>query len=319
MILRKLVFATLFLLFCRMASAAEVLVIESKEYKVFGEALDGFRSSCGCTTGEPLVLSGKSEREISTEIRKSSPKLIAAIGDDSLKMVKGIKDIPIVYFMISNPGSLLSSEENITGVSMQVSPERQLTILKEVLPNVKSVGLIYDPDNTGLFIKKAQDASNKLEIKILHKEVSKKKVQKEVQREVTSAIQNIVKEIKESKEGIHLLWMVYDETVITPETVLVFLDSSLKNGIPLFTYAPKILEMGAVISVSADPVDMGKQAGEMAKKILSSSEKKVTNLPRSDARKAVLGLNLITAKKIGITFNSEAISKAQNIINEGIK
>ena len=303
MVIRKLLFATLFLLVCRVVSAGEVLVLESEKQPPYEEALKGFMSSCDCTISEKKVLSQMSEQELMKEnfmkeIRRSRPKLIAAIGIDSLRMVKDIKDIPIVYFMIANPRSLLSSEENITGVSRHVSPERQLTILQEVLPNVKRVGLLYDPEKTGSFIEKAQDSSKKLGIKLVLKEVHSPK-------DVDSAIKSIV------KEGIDILWMVPDTTVSTQETFEFFIDSSDRNRIPILTFS-EIFFKGAVILVSSDPVDMGKQAGEIAKKILSGT--KVADLPKSDARKAVFSLNLKVAKKIDITFTSEAISKAHHKI-----
>jgi len=299
MVLRKLLFATLLLLVCRVVSAGEVLVLESVKIKPYEEAIEGFTSSCGCNTRE-IALSDLSERDIMREIRRSKPDMILAIGRDALLKVKGIKDTPIMYLMIPNPGTLLSSEENIAGVSMYVSPERQLAILQEVLPDVKRVGLLYDPLKTSGFIEKFREASKGSVIKLVLKEVHSAK-------DVPSAIQTII------KEGIDILWMLPDTTVVTPETVEAFLGSSLENRIPLFTFSNKYLEMGAIISVSTDPVDMGKQGGEIARKILSGT--KVTNLHRSDARKAVLSLNLKVAKKIGITVNSEAISKAQHIIN----
>jgi putative ABC transport system substrate-binding protein len=288
---------------CRgFAGAVEVVVVESKNYQVFEDALEGFQSSCGCNTRE-IVLSETemSERGLIREILRSRPRLIVAIGTDALSKVKGIKDIPILYLMIPNPPTRLSSAENITGVSMRVSAERQLAKLKEVLPGVKRVGLVYDPSNNDFFVEKAREVSGELGIKLVLEKVDRP-------QKVLSAIQSII------KEGIDALWMVYDETVIIPDTLSAFLDSSLNNNLPLFTYAPKFLEKnGAVISVSADPVDMGKQAAEMAKRILSGT--KPADLPKMDPRKVVLSLNLRTAKMLGITVSSEAIAKAQNIID----
>jgi ABC-type uncharacterized transport system substrate-binding protein len=297
--LRKLISTILFLLFFRVAWAGEVLVLESVKIQPYQEAIEGFKSSCSCNTRE-IVLSEISERDVLREIRKSRPEMIAAIGIDALLKVKGIKDIPIVYLMIPNPLYRLQNEENITGISMHVSPERQLTVLQEVLPNVKRVGVLYDPAKSGGFVERLREVSKGSGVTIVLKEVHSAK-------DVPSILQTVV------KEGIDILWMLPDTTVVTPETVEAFLDSSLNNKIPLFTFSRKYVEMGAVISVSIDPYDIGKQAGEMTRKILSGT--KVTNLPRSDARKSVLGLNLKIAKKIGIDINSEAIGKAQYKIN----
>jgi ABC-type uncharacterized transport system substrate-binding protein len=298
MVVRKLLFAALLLLFFRVASAGEVLLLESVKIQPYEEAIEGFKSSCSCNTRE-IVLAEISERDVLREIRRSRPEMIAAIGIDALMKVKGIKDIPIVYLMIPNPRYRLQNEENITGVSMHVSPERQLTILQEVLPNVKRVGVLYDPAKSGGFVERLREVSKGSGVTIVPKEVHSAK-------DVPSILQTTV------KEGVDILWMLPDTTVVTPETVEAFLDSSLNNKIPLFTFSQKYVEMGAVISVSIDPYDVGKQAGEIARKILSGT--KVTSVPRSDARKAMISLNLKIAKKINITINRQVIDKPQHTI-----
>jgi putative ABC transport system substrate-binding protein len=139
----------LFLMACRgFAGAVEVLVVESMTIQPYDDALEGLRSSCGCDTRE-IVLSEMGEQDLIMEIHESRPGLILAIGIDALSKVKGFKDIPIVYLMIPDPRSLLSEGENITGVSMRASAEGQLAKLKEMLPEVKRVGLVYDPGKTG--------------------------------------------------------------------------------------------------------------------------------------------------------------------------
>jgi putative ABC transport system substrate-binding protein len=301
MILRILLTIIFLLMACRgFAGAVEVIVLKSNELKIYEEAIEVFRNSCGCSNIVDIVLSELHDEDVVKELRKSRPKLIVAVGVDALLKVKHIKDIPIVYLMIHNPWTLLSSEENITGVSMDVSPGRQLAKLKEVLPEVKRVGLVYDPAKSGAFVEKAREASRELGIKLVLKEIDRPK-------NVDSAIRGI------AKDGIDVLWMLPDSTVITAQTVASFILSSLDNRIPILTFSEKFLDLGAVMSVSTDHLDMGKQAGEMAKRILSGT--KVADLPRVDARRVVLSLNLKTARKIGIAVSSEAIGKAQNIIN----
>ena len=83
---------------------------------------------------------------------------------------------------------------------------------------------------------------------------------------------------------------------------------SIENRIPVFTFSEKFLEMGALISLNIDASDLGKQAGEMAKEILSGKD--IRNIPGADARKIVLSINSKAAKKLGITINDEIVNKA---------
>ena len=83
-----------------------------------------------------LVLSEAEGLNIFREIRSSMPDLILAVGADALLGLKAIKDIPIVYAMVSNPESIPFAGANITGVSMNISPEKQLSLLREAFPDL---------------------------------------------------------------------------------------------------------------------------------------------------------------------------------------
>ena len=265
----------------------KVLAVQSLNTKPYEEVLKGFQSVCNVET-KTIVFSEQEGTEIIKSIRRIKPDMILAIGVDALSKVKKIKDIPIVYLMIPNPQSVISKEENITGVSMNISPEKQLGFLQEALYQVKRVGLLYDPSKTGFLVEKALYSSKKLGIKLIVKEVHNPKT-------VPSVLDSM-------KDEIDAFWMLPDTTVITPETVEYLLLFSLENRIPVLTFSDKYLELGAMISVSIDAFDIGRQAGEMAKEILSGSD--IKNLPRVHAQKAVLTLNLKVAKKLGIRVNN---------------
>jgi putative ABC transport system substrate-binding protein len=282
---------------CIAAANPKVIVIQSLMIKPYEEALSGFKSACDCKI-ERLILSEMGGVDVVKEVSKIKPDIILTVGIDALSKVKKIKDIPIVYIMVLNPQSVISKEENITGVSMNIPPEKQLVLLQEAFHDVNRVGLLYDPEKSGYLVEKARYYSRKLGIKLIVEEVHSSK-------EVPSIINKM-------KYGIDVFWMLPDTTVITPETAEFLFLFSLENKIPIFTFSDKYLELGAVMSVGLDAFDIGRQAGEMAKKILSGTD--IMNLPRVDARKAVLTINLKTAKKLGITINNEIISRAK-IIN----
>lgn len=102
--------------------------------------------------------------------------------------------------------------------------------------------------------------------------------------------------------------MLPDTSVISSETIEFLILFSIENRIPVFTFSEKFVEMGALISLNIDAYDLGKQAGEMAKEILSGKD--IRNIPGSDARKIVLSINSKAAKKLGITINDEIVNKA---------
>jgi putative ABC transport system substrate-binding protein len=289
----------LFVILCHgvAESAHEVVAVQSFNIKPYGEALKGFNSVCDCQIKQ-FVLSEMEGTDVAKAIREAKPDIILAIGTDSLIRVKKIKDIPIVYLMVPNPQNVISEEENITGVSMNIPPHNQLAPLKDVLPGIKRVGLLYNPERTGFFVKKARLAASSMGIELLAKEVHSPK-------DVPALVNNM-------KGEINAFWMMPDTTVITPETAEFLLLFLFENKVPILAFSDKYVEMGALLSIEVDAFDSGKQAGEMAHKILSGTN--IKKVPETDPRKAVLSINLKIAKKLGITISKDIINKAR-IIN----
>ena len=289
---------TSFLIFvccCGLAEAGQrVLVVQSLSVAPYEEALAGFKSVCDAEITK-VVLSDQDKINPSQIIQSNKPELILAIGMDALTKIKEIEDIPIIYMMVLNPQAITFGEKNISGISMTLSPEKQVTTLLEVLPAIKRIGTLYNPDRTGNFIKGAVNAANNMGISLVTEKVQSTK-------EVPSALKNIQKKID-------AFWMIPDITVYSPETIEFLLLFLLENQKPIISFSEKYVELGALMSISVDPFDIGNQAGEMAKAILSNGGKR--DVQRIDARKAVILINLKIAKKLGITIDEKVLAKAK--------
>jgi putative ABC transport system substrate-binding protein len=230
------------------------------------------------------------------EIRKTNPDIIVVIGVDSLNRVKGIKEVPIIYLMILDPQSVISdNNDNIAGVCMNIAPERQISILRQALPGIKSIGLLYDPQKTGDFIKRLKDAAAPAGIKLITREIHSS-------REVPEGLREI-------KGEIDAFWMLPDITVVTPETIEFFLLFSIENRVPVITFSDKYVEVGALISLGIDVDDMGRQAWEITEKVLSGVEEKTL---RVDARNAVVTVNQKVARKLGIKIKSDFLNRIRD-------
>ncbi len=279
------------------ADQKSALIVQSTKIAPYNEAAEGFKSSCQCATRE-LVLSDAEGLNLFREIRSSQPDVILALGFDALLRLKAIKDVPIVYAMVANPESLHLADANIKGVSMNIAPEKQLSLLREAFPGLRKVGLLYNPLKSGDFVEKAVASSKNMSVRIIAKEVHHPK--------------DVPLKIDSLKDKIDVFWMIPDSTVFSPETVEYLFLFSFENKIPVLTFSEKYLSMGAVISVNIDARDIGRQAGEMAAKILSGAN--VKDIPSVDARKANVMVNLITAKKIGRPLSNETLLR-RKVIN----
>ncbi len=290
LILLTAAFAVGFLSNVRSACARDVLVVQNYRAKPYTEALQGFKSACKAKTCE-LILSEMNGEGVLEEIRRRKPDLILAIGMDALLKVRKIKEIPILYVMVLHPGTVLRGEINISGVSMVLPPEKQLSLLHRCLPCVKKIGLVYCPKNTGHLVARACHAAAKMGISL-----------KTLGTERPEDFPDLLKSLKGSVDAY---WMLPDSTVITPETVEYLLLFSMRNRLPIITFSDKYLKMGALMSLEVNSFKMGKQAGEMAGRILSGTS--ISDIKALEATDANPTLNFVIAEKMGITYRYEAV------------
>jgi putative ABC transport system substrate-binding protein len=278
------------------AFAGELLVIQSLQIKPYDEALRGFKSVCKARSSTQIS-AGMSEADIVRKVRKDNPSLILAVGMDALIKVRAISNVPIVYLMVLNSQKLVQDNSNITGVDMNIDPEKQLSTLRQVLPHARKIALLYDPDKSGAFVRKAVNAATTLDFELLAKKVQSPS-------EAATALEGM-------KGEVDAFWMLPDTTVVTPKTADLLLLSAMENRIPVFTFSDKYVDKGALLSLEVDASEVGKQAGEMANMILAGTEAR--NIRKADAHGGILTINLIVAKKLGITLNGDMAKKARVI------
>jgi putative ABC transport system substrate-binding protein len=277
-------------------TAGDLLVVQSLQIKPYNEALRGFSSVCAGKTVK-LVSSELKEADVVSKVRKVNPDLILAIGMDALAKVRGIRDVPIVYLMVLNPQSTVQDNNNITGVSMNIQPEKQLATLRQVLPHARKIGMLFDPDKSGAFVRKAQNAAATTGIELQAKRVQSSK-------DAAAALESM-------KGKIDVFWMLPDTTIVNSGTIDLLLLSAIEDRIPVLTFAEKYAEKGALLSLEVDAGESGRQAGEMANRIIAGTE--VQKIGREDARGSILTINLIVAKKLGIPIDIDVL-KLANVI-----
>lgn len=271
--------------------AYEVVAVKSDDIKPYSDALKGFKATCGCSIKELEIVSDNLLREI----HRINPDAVLAIGMDALRHLRSIDNIPLVYTMIPyTPPSLM--QDNISGVSMEISPQTYINSIMEIFPSAYRAGLIYSR-KTESFSMEAVQIANSKGIKMIAKSAHSP-------TEVPSII--------DSMQGkIDVFWMLPDTTVVTPEIIDYLLLFSFKNKFPVITFSKKYVEMGAVVSLSIDPFDMGSQAGEVARSLVNQSKKAPI---RENPRKTVLTINKKVATKLGIKIKDEILRKA-DVIN----
>lgn len=113
------------------------------------------------------------------------------------------------------------------------------------------------------------------------------------------------------KGEVDAIWMLPDTTVVTPESIEFLLLFSLTNRIPILTFSDKYVQMGAIMALDIDPYDLGRQGGDLIRRILSGAP--VEQVQRVEPRSMVMTVNAKVARKLGLTLSEEALGRARVI------
>lgn len=275
--------------------AQQVALIISRDIPPYQAAVASFREACDFRVDE-YSLNGdiKNGPEILNSIWFNKDILLVAVGSEALEVAVSQKKRPILYTMVLAPKN---NRSDMTGVFLEIPALVQLTILHKLVPNIRNVGLIYNPATSQSFISDAKNACQNLGFILVPVPVNS-------DREVDEAAKSLTGKID-------ALWMIPDPVNLSPlgaEAILLF---SLENQIPILAPSEKFVKSGALVSVSADYHEMGIQTARMANVIVKGGQP--SEFPGEGPRKYSIALNLKVAKQIGLKIPKSVIDRVEKI------
>jgi len=239
------------------------------------------------------------------EVISFKPNVVLAIGTNAGIMAKNqIRNIPIVFCMVLNPVSsgivnnMDSPGGSITGASLDIPIETQFRYLKSVITDAKSLGVIYNPKETGIIINEASKIAKNMNLSFTAKPVNS-------EREVPDALKYLLK-------NVDVLWSVADSTVFGSQSTKYILMTTLKSGVPFVGLSPAFVKAGALMALSYDYPDIGKQSAEIAIRVLKGENPGL--IPISVPRKIYLSINLKTSTHLGLRIPDYIIKTAYEVI-----
>ena len=274
-----------------------IAIVKSRDIPPFNQAIEGFK---GVVNGEiyEYDMNGelKNGRYIKEIIRVWGYDLIFAVGTLAAITASQIKDIPSVYCMVINPSRFgLQRERHMTGVSARPPMWLILAKFKEIMPDLKRIGVIYNPDKTGHLVDEAEEAADRLHLMLVARPI-------EGRRDIASGL-------CELWGRVDALWLLPDPIVLWEDTFRYMVAEATARGVPIFAFSKSMVESGAFAAVFPDYRGMGTQAGWLAEKVLQGySPSKLGLLQPVSCRVA---LNVKIAKLLGIDLPKNIIEDAE--------
>jgi len=281
--------------------ATEVVILKSSDIAAYNQAISGFKATLPAhITLTEYDLQGDLEkgRKFARKVRASDPSLVLAVGLKAAKAAQlEIVDIPVVYSMVLDPTKYGLTTPNMTGVLLEIPLERQLSAIRSVLPEVRRIGALYDPAKTAMTIAEAQRLTKRDGLELIANPVSH-------EREVPAALRALL-------GPVGALWLVPDSTVLTDESLRFILNAALEQHVPVIGFSREFARSGALLCLSVNYSDIGRQAGQLARKILDG--RLTMPMKPMPPERIDLSLNMKTARFLGIDIPKDLENRADEL------
>ncbi len=264
----------------QLAQARSVFIINSINCCSYDDSMRGFEEALDARVIQFCLAEDKDHAGLLETIRQAAPDLIAAVGTTAARFASlHIEDIPIVYFMVMNPDDKLLQAKNTQGVILNQDPILMLDILKDLNVGAQHIGTLSSDKMQHAFA-----------MSHLQQAVKKRGLELNIAR-VNSQVESVdaMKKLVKNSDAIILL---PDRVVITARSFRRLVELCRQNRVPLLVPTGLFVKLGGLASFTHDAPDIGRQAAEMANRILDGATQQQVEYPRHNQ----LVLNSTTVK-----------------------
>lgn len=248
--------------------------------------------------------------QISTNFVGQGVDLICAIATPTAQSAYSMgrkNDIPVIYTAVTDPvAAELANDDGtpvgeVTGTSDKLPVEQQLEMIREILPDAKTIGIMYTTSevNSASTLAEYKEKAPEYGFEIVESGVSST-------ADIPLAADSIL-------EQVDCLNNLTDNTVVS-SLPLILSKANAKN-IPVFGSEIEQVKIGCLAAMGLDYVDLGKQTGHMAAKVLKG-EAKASELNFEVIEEAAFYGNSAAAESLGITFPEDLEAGAKELFTE---
>lgn len=201
-------------------------------------------------------------------------------------------NIPVVMTAVSDPvaaglaEALDKPNKSITGTSDIIPSQKQLALIRNFLPEAKTIGILYSTGevNSEVQIDMYKEVAGEYGFTIETAGVSN-------QSEIPMALDTLLSKVD-------CLNNLTDNTVVSALTTI--LDKANEKNIPVFGSEEEQVKTGCVASEGLDYVELGKKTGQMAARILNGEAAESIAIEAIEQSSPIV--NKSSMEKLGLTL-----------------
>ncbi|MBY8607265.1 MAG: ABC transporter substrate-binding protein [Burkholderia sp.] len=243
--------------------------------------------------------------QIARKFVGDKPDVIVAIATPAAQsVVAATKTVPVVYSGVTDPvaAQLVKgwgpSGANVTGVSDKLPLDRQVALIKRVVPNAKTVGMVYNPG----------EANSVVVVKELKEILAKQGMT--LKEAAAPRTVDIGPAAKSLIGKVDVIYTNTDNNVVSAYEALVKVANEAK--IPLVAGDTDSVKRGGIAALGINYGDLGRQTGKVVARILKGE--KPGAIASETSSNLELFVNTGAAAKQGVTLAPDLVKEAKTVI-----
>jgi len=279
-----LLFAIITLFYAAQCYSSDVIIVGDTQLMPVNKIISGIQEKLDSVK----ILSPSDARgRLKGIAAKEDARVVIALGREALKeSLKLPTSIAVIYDLVITPPEIY--RPNTTGVYMATPVKEYVDIIKSYLPQIRRIAVVGSHD----LIRILGGTANR--------------------RVLAYSVRNsfeLVSAVKQVDSGAILL--LPDVGLLTATIIEEVFLISFRNNIPIFGISERHVKQGALLALTFNAVNVGRQLGEKASKALEGAD--VGTMPPSPSHVFDLYINTNTARKMGIHIPSKLLREAKRI------
>lgn len=280
------------------ASAVEgpVVILMGSNVEPYKAAAEGATQALGeeRTVVLPVNADIDQMKHTMEKVSLLSAKAIIAVGSEAALAVRSVSiTVPVVFCLVVDHNEWLKQPRS-WAVSFHLSPEDSFKRIRQAFPN-KRIAIPYNPERTAPLVKELTGYFGSRNIDLLPIVVRKPA--------------ELGPSLAAARSKYDVLWIIPDPSFIDPLSVNYFMDFAMTERIPIIGYSEALAKNGAVLSVVGAYDEMGKQAAELALRVLAGNLPPRVEFPK----KVRTYLNVRVARILDLKISDTLLAQADRL------
>ncbi len=296
------------------SKAVKIGVIQYVQHASLDESYQGFvdgLAEAGYVVGENIEVNYQNAsgevgncQQICSVFASENTKLVLAIATPAAQSAVNVfedKDVPVLFTAVTDAvgAGLVNSNEapgkNVTGTLDMPVIADQIGVIKDVLPEAATLGILYTSSeaNSEIQAKEAKAAAEALGMEVII---------------ATATGTNDIPQVMSSVVGtVDAIYIPSDNGFASAMATVN--STAVENQLPVFCAVEAMIAEGGIATTAINYYELGKQTAAQAVKILKG-EAKASEIAVETQKECALVVNKTFAESVGVTIPQEVLDAA---------